>query len=69
MSEWETPQLVYSRMIDAMRTTEECMRRLAFLREDPRYSVLATLQGNMRDKAIEVAHRIADEKLSKVLPS
>lgn len=63
MADWQSPPLVFQRMIDAMRTTEECMRTLAFLREDIRYTQLATLQGNMRDKAVELAHRIADEKL------
>jgi hypothetical protein len=63
MAEWESPQLVFTRMIDAMKTTEDCMRILGFLREDIRYTRLATLQGNMRDKAVELAHKIADEKM------
>lgn len=62
MAQWESTPLVFQRMIHNLKEAEECARRLALLHEDVRYSRVATLFGNMRDRVVDLAHRKADEK-------
>ena len=61
MAEWESTALVFQRMMHNLREAEECARRLGFLQQDVRYTRVATLFGNMREKVVSLAHQKASE--------